>query len=55
MISERWKEEIVLLKTEMERFLSFYSSVVMQKLEGDIKEINKNLQSFTGIVIKMKP
>ena len=39
MITERWKEEIELLKTEMERFLVYYSKGVLPQLLTQINKI----------------
>ncbi|XP_028394843.1 uncharacterized protein LOC114518989 [Dendronephthya gigantea] len=40
LISERWKEEIELVKTEMERFLAYYSKHVLPKLLDEITAIS---------------
>jgi hypothetical protein len=49
MITERWKEEIELLKTEMERFLLYYSKEVLPQLLTEIDEIYEKIGNSTGI------
>ena len=43
MISERWNEEIELMKIEMERFLSYYSKHILPQLLDQISKINEEI------------
>jgi hypothetical protein len=49
MITERWKEEIELIKNEMERFLNFYSTQVYKTLSDEILAINQQIESISTV------
>ncbi len=53
MITERWKEEIELLKTEMERFLVYYSKAVLPQLLTQINKIYEKIGNSTGKFYKL--
>lgn len=51
MMTERWKEEIRLVKIEMERFLAFYSKDILPGLMEDISKIDEELEVIIGVQI----
>ena len=56
MITERWKEEIRLMKNEMERFLNFYSTQVYKTLSDEVLAINEQIESIStvGAYVKLE-
>lgn len=52
MMTERWKEEIRLVKIEMERFLAFYSKDILPGLMEDISKIDEELEVIIGVQIR---
>ena len=48
MITKRWKEEIDLLKIEMERFLKFYSKETLPQLLDQINKIYEEIDNSMG-------
>ena len=49
LISQRWKEEILLIKTEMERFLDFYVTHVYHTLRDEILAITQQIESIATV------
>lgn len=49
LISQRWKEEILLIKTEMERFLDFYSTHVYHTLRDEILAITQQIENIATV------
>ena len=48
MITQRWQEEIELLKIEMKRFLKFYSKESLPQLLDQIHKIYKEINDSVG-------